>query len=44
MKDEIEVLAHGWTLEQRDKCVNATAEAFKGGGAINGYLYGGSPH
>lgn len=44
VKDHIEVLAQGWTRTERDECVGATAAAFKGGGAINGYLYGGSPH
>jgi hypothetical protein len=44
VKDKIEEIAKQWTREERDKCVNATAGAFKGGGAINGYLYGGSPH
>ena len=40
----IEVLAQGWTRTERDECVGATAGAFKEGGAINGYLYGGSRH
>lgn len=44
VKGQIEELARDWTRDERDKCINATAAAFKGGGAINGYLYGGSPH
>jgi hypothetical protein len=44
VKNLIEEIAKQWTREERDNCVNATAGAFKGGGAINGYLYGGSPH
>lgn len=44
VKGEIENLAKEWNREERDNCINATAGAFKGGGAINGYLYGGSPH
>eukprot|EP00804_Cyclotella_cryptica_P023630 CCRYP_011967-RA/>CCRYP_011967-RA protein AED:0.15 eAED:0.32 QI:0/0/0/1/1/1/2/0/313 len=44
VKDQIEALARGWTREERDECINATSAAFKGGGAINGYLYGGNPH
>lgn len=43
-KDQIEQLARPWTRKQRDECVDATAAAFRGGGALNGYLYGGSPH
>ncbi len=44
VKTQIEELAKQWSREERDKCLNATAGAFRGGGAINGYLYGGSPH
>jgi len=44
VKNQIEEIAKQWSREERDNCVNATAGAFKGGGAINGYLYGGSPH
>lgn len=44
VKTQIEELAKQWSREERDQCINATAGAFKGGGAINGYLYGGSPH
>ncbi|KAL7537521.1 hypothetical protein ACHAXR_007879 [Thalassiosira sp. AJA248-18] len=44
VKGQIEEIAKLWTREERDNCINATAGAFRGGGAINGYLYGGSPH
>lgn len=44
VKAQIEELARQWSREERDNCINATAGAFRGGGAINGYLYGGSPH
>jgi len=44
VKDQIEMLAREWTREERDECISATSAAFKGGGAINGYLYGGNPH
>ena len=43
-KGQIEELAKGWNRKERDSCIDATAAAFMGGGAINGYLYGGSPH
>lgn len=44
VKGQIEDLAKSWSREERDNCINATAGAFRGGGAINGYLYGASPH
>lgn len=44
VKGKIEDLAKGWSRKERDSCIDATAAAFMGGGAINGYLYGGSPH
>jgi len=44
VKGQIEELAKGWNRKERDSCIDATAAAFMGGGAINGYLYGGSPH
>ena len=44
VKDQIEELATSWTREERDKCIHATGPAFRGGGGINGYLYGGNPH
>lgn len=44
VKTQIEELAKQWSREERDKCLDATAGAFRGGGAINSYLYGGSVH
>jgi len=44
VKAQIEELAQQWSREERDNCINATPAAFRGGGAINGYLYGESPH
>ena len=44
MKNQIEEIAKLWTRTERDECINATANAFKGGGAINGYLHGGNSH
>lgn len=44
VKGQIEQLAKGWDRKERDGCINATAAAFMGGGAINGYLYGGNQH
>uniref|UniRef100_A0A7S2EEF7 Heme oxygenase n=1 Tax=Trieres chinensis TaxID=1514140 RepID=A0A7S2EEF7_TRICV len=45
VKGDIEDMAAAWTREEKDQCVDATAGAFKGGGALNSYLSGGlSPH
>jgi hypothetical protein len=45
VKDSIETMAAGWTLEEKAECVSGTAGAFKFGGAVNSYLSGGrSPH
>lgn len=44
VKGQIEELAKGWDRNKRDSCIDATAAAFMGGGGINGYLYGRSPH
>jgi heme oxygenase len=44
VKGQIEDIAQPWSREERDECINATAAAFRGGGALNGYLFGGSPH
>lgn len=41
VKEKIESLAATWNNDERKECVNATAAAFKGGGAINSYLSGG---
>mmetsp|Transcript_11990 Transcript_11990/g.28136 ORF Transcript_11990/g.28136 Transcript_11990/m.28136 type:complete len:261 (+) Transcript_11990:195-977(+) len=43
-KEAIENFASSWTREERDRCVNETPNTFKGGGSLNGYLFGGSPH
>jgi len=44
VKSQIEELAKPWSREDRDNCINATAGAFRGGGSLNGYLFGGKPH
>lgn len=45
VKDDIEEMVSHWSREEKDSCVNETAGAFRGGGAVNGYLSGGgSPH
>jgi hypothetical protein len=45
VKGDIEEMVSNWTREEKDKCVNETAGAFKGGGMVNSYLSGGqSPH
>jgi heme oxygenase len=41
VKNDIEEMAARWSREEKDQCVDATAAAFRGGGAINGYLSGG---
>jgi len=40
VKDDIEAMAATWSPEEKKECVDATAAAFRGGGAINGYLAG----
>ena len=38
-------MAASWNDEEKRECVDATAAAFQGGGALNAYLSGGvSPH
>jgi heme oxygenase len=45
VKNNIESMAAKWSLEERQECIDATAAAFEGGGAINSYLLGGvNPH
>lgn len=44
VKGNIEKLAASWTKEERQQCVDATAAAFMGGGAINSHLSGGRGH
>lgn len=41
VKGSIEDMAAGWSREQKDRCVEGTMGAFKGGGGINAYLSGG---
>jgi len=45
VKNDIEDMVAQWSREEKDRCVNETAGAFRGGGAVNSYLSGGrSPH
>eukprot|EP00558_Chaetoceros_sp_UNC1202_P005524 CAMPEP_0197243124 /NCGR_PEP_ID=MMETSP1429-20130617/8664_1 /TAXON_ID=49237 /ORGANISM="Chaetoceros sp., Strain UNC1202" /LENGTH=269 /DNA_ID=CAMNT_0042703277 /DNA_START=107 /DNA_END=916 /DNA_ORIENTATION=+ len=45
VKESIEDMAEKWSREEKDMCVEATMDAFRGGGGINAYLSGGgSPH
>ena len=37
----IESMASAWTEEERQKCIEATEEAFYYGGGLNSYLMGG---
>lgn len=41
VKESIEQMAQGWSREQKDMCIGATMDAFRGGGGINSYLSGG---
>lgn len=44
-KGKIEEMAANWSSEERTRCTDQTAAAFRGGGGINSYLAGGqSPH
>lgn len=45
VKEDIEEMAASWSQDEKDECVAATADAFRGGGGINANLSGGSsPH
>jgi len=45
VKGEIEDMVASWSTEERTRCTDQTAAAFRGGGAMNAYLSGGqSPH
>jgi predicted GNAT superfamily acetyltransferase len=44
VKENIEVMAAAWSEEEQDECVASTADAFRYGGMINAYLYGGKVH
>jgi len=41
VKGSIEMMAAEWSREEKDMCVDATMDAFIGGGGINAYLSGG---
>lgn len=41
VKESIEKMAVEWSREEKDMCVDATMDAFRGGGGINAYLGGG---
>ena len=40
VKQSIEDMAAVWNDEEKKQCVDATAAAFQGGGAINSHLSG----
>ena len=40
VKANIEAMASTWNADQKKQCVDATAAAFQGGGAINSHLSG----
>ena len=40
VKAAIEDMAAKWSAEEREQCVDATADTFKYGGALMGYLNG----
>jgi heme oxygenase len=45
VKGNIEDMVTTWSREEKDRCVEETAAAFRGGGAVNSHLSGGqSPH
>jgi len=45
VKGDIEDLVANWSPEERKRCTDETAAAFRGGGSLNSYLAGGqSPH
>mmetsp|Transcript_20184 Transcript_20184/g.45740 ORF Transcript_20184/g.45740 Transcript_20184/m.45740 type:complete len:125 (+) Transcript_20184:789-1163(+) len=41
VKEQFENMASTWSREEKDQCVNETASAFRGGGALNRYLSSG---
>ena len=45
-KADIEAIVAEWSKEEKKRCTDETAAAFKGGGGLNSYLSGGgqSPH
>mmetsp|Transcript_3802 Transcript_3802/g.9978 ORF Transcript_3802/g.9978 Transcript_3802/m.9978 type:complete len:272 (+) Transcript_3802:112-927(+) len=45
VKGDIEDMVANWSVEERKRCTDETAAAFRGGGSLNRYLAGGqSPH
>ncbi|MGK3736601.1 MAG: heme oxygenase [Bacillariaceae sp.] len=46
VKADIEAIVAEWSKEEKKRCTDETAAAFKGGGGLNSYLSGGgqSPH
>jgi len=45
VKGDIEDMVANWSTEERKRCTDETAAAFRGGGSLNSYLVGGqSPH
>jgi len=45
VKGNIEEIAANWSFEEKKRCSDETAAAFRGGGSLNSYLAGGqSPH
>ena len=46
VKADIETIVADWSQEEKKRCTDETAAAFKGGGGLNSYLSGGgrSPH
>jgi len=45
VKGDIEDFVANWSREERKRCTDETAAAFRGGGSLNSYLSGGqSPH
>ena len=45
VKGDIEEMVSQWSREEKDRCVDQTAAAFRFGGAVNSHLSGGqSPH
>jgi len=45
VKKSIEEMAANWSQEERQECIDATRDAFQGGGEINSNLAGGQhPH
>jgi len=39
VKGSFEAMAAKWSRDEKDQCINETASAFRGGGALNGYIF-----